>query len=159
MASEYVTFDDLVRFHKEVIAPDLDARMDARMASIDGRMTSIDARMSSMDARISSMDGRMTSMDARFDRIDTRLEQMDRRHDQTDARLDRLITAMVSMEFRMQEGFNTVHDEIVQTRRDMFTNFDQLWTRFERISADFDPLRQGLRDAETRVTRLEKKIP
>jgi len=116
MASEYVTFEDLVRFHKEVIAPDLDARMDARMASIDARFVSIDAR------------------------------------------LDRMTTAMVSIEFGMQEGFNTLHDEIVQTRRDMFTNFDQLWTRFDRVSSDFDPLKQGLRDVETRVTRLENKL-
>jgi chromosome segregation ATPase len=40
--SNYVTFEDLVRFHQEVIAPDLDRRMDERLASMEDRF---EARM------------------------------------------------------------------------------------------------------------------
>jgi hypothetical protein len=101
MPSEYVTFEDLVRFHREVIAPDLDARMDAKLAPM--------ARQ------------------------------------------------IVSLETRMEEGFNTLHEAIMNTRREMHAGFDDLYSRFDELSVDFVAMKGGLRRVETRTDALESR--
>ncbi len=122
MASEYVTFDDLVRFHREVILPDLDRMLDAKLDE---------------------------KLDAKFDE-----------------RLSPLARAIVSLETRMEEGFNRLHDQIVDTRREMHAGFDDLYARFDELSVDYVSMKGGLKRVEkrtdvleTRVTRLEKKLP
>jgi hypothetical protein len=46
--SKYVTFEDLVRFHREVIAPDLDRRMDGRLSPIIRHLLALDEKMDAM---------------------------------------------------------------------------------------------------------------
>ena len=78
MASEYVTFDDLVRFHKEVIAPDLDARLDARLAPIAEQLSSLDARSMRMADELMHLRSRLdTGLNWLYDEIvDTRRDML-----------------------------------------------------------------------------------
>jgi hypothetical protein len=101
--SKYVTFEDLVRFHQEVIAPDLDRRMDARL-----------------DARLSPIVQQLTALDDKIDR-----------------------------------GLAAVRGELADTRADMLTHFDILYTRLDRMATEHDALDGVVKRLETRVTVLE----
>ena len=59
MASKYVTFEDLVRFHQEVIAPDLDRRMGAKL----------DAKLAPVLREISSLHDITNALDEKMERI------------------------------------------------------------------------------------------
>ena len=74
MASEYVTFEDLVRFHREVIAPDLDARLEARLGPITEQLASVDARSMRLLDEVMHLRHRLeTGMNWLYDEIvDTR---------------------------------------------------------------------------------------
>jgi hypothetical protein len=129
MASEYVTFDDLVRFHREVIAPDLDARMDAKLSAFEARL------------------------DAKLDqKLDAKL----------DAKLDEKLAPMahhiISLETRMERGFDRLQEQIVETRREMHAGFDDLYARFDELSTEFDASKGGLRRVEERVDRHEARV-
>jgi hypothetical protein len=133
MASEYVTFEDLVRFHREVILPDLDRMLDAKLdAKLDARLGVFETRM---DAKLDA------KLDAKFD-----------------AKLLPLATTIVRLETRMEEGFNRLHDQIIDTRREMQEGFDDLYARFDELSTDFDASKGGLRRVEQRVDRHEARI-
>lgn len=62
MKSKYVTFEDLVRFHQEVIAPDLDARLDAKLDA------KLDARFGPLAREIFALQDKMDSIDEKVDR-------------------------------------------------------------------------------------------
>ena len=71
--SKYVTFEDLVRFHREVVVPDLDARfgkIDERFEKIDQRFVDVDRRFESVALDL----GRLN------DRIDTVEQKAEERH-------------------------------------------------------------------------------
>lgn len=113
MASEYVTFDDLVRFHRDVIAPHLEAVLDAKLdAKLDERLTpmaqQISRQISRLDDRLDSIHGELQAtrremhegfdgLHARFDELSTDfdaskggLRRVEKRVDRHEARILRL---------------------------------------------------------------------
>jgi hypothetical protein len=108
----------------------MESRMDARLGAMESRM---DARLGAMDARLDAMDARL------------------------DARLTPVVRHILALEQRMESGFTMLQDQIVDSRRDMLTHFDEVYSRLDRLSVDFDVTKGGLRGLEERVTALEKR--
>ncbi len=71
--SQYVTFEDLVRFHREVIAPDLDARLDARLAPLAREIFALQNKMDSLDQKV---DRHHLEVLDRFDHVYARLDEI-----------------------------------------------------------------------------------
>lgn len=133
--SKYVTFDDLVRFHKEVIAPDLDARMDAKLASLEERL----------DAKF----------DAKLDaKLDARLAPLATKRDVDDIRT-LLAAVTVSLQGTMEAGFHAVSEEAARNKREVIDHFDGVYTRLETMAQEYTALNGGLRRVEKRLSKLD----
>ena len=129
--SKYVTFDDLVRFHKEVIAPDLDARMDAKLASLEERLD--------------------TKLDAK---LDARLAPLATKRDVDDIRT-LLAAVTVSLQGTMEAGFHAMSEEAAQNKREVIDHFDGVYTRLETMAQEYTALNGGLRRVEKRLSKLD----
>jgi hypothetical protein len=91
MKSKYVTFEDLVRFHREVIAPDLDARLTPLLRevfSIQDKVTSIDEkvddhhrevldRFDHVYSRLDAISVEYTALKGGLKRVEKRLSKLD----------------------------------------------------------------------------------
>ena len=76
--SKYVTFDDLVRFHREVIGPDLDARFGRVEGAIRASSDRTDTRFDSVDTRFGMVARQLGVLS---DHIDAVEQKANERHD------------------------------------------------------------------------------
>lgn len=165
MASEYVTFEDLVRFHREVIAPDLDARMDARLAPIarqiegvetrlGGRIDSLDAKVDALDAKVGSLDAKVGSLDAKVDALGERLDDgIDAVLESADDVRSLFAGAVVSLQSSMEAGFRSVRDDASQNRLEVLNNFDAVFGRLHHLATEYTALKAGVERVEEHLAK------
>ena len=162
MASQIVTFEDLARFHREVIVPDLERRLDEQLDRKLGEQ--FDRRLGEQfDRKLDEQLDRKLS--EQFDRrlgeqFERKLdEQLDRKlSEQFDRRLTPLAAEIGSLRQEFGELRDDVRSEITGLRHDMLTHFDAVYTRLDSMAVEQTALKGGLRRVEDRVTRLERKI-
>lgn len=173
MAGEYVTFEDLVRFHREVIAPDLEARLAPiarQIASIDAKVTSVDARVGSLDARVGSLDGRVGSLDASVGSLDAKVGSLDAKVDALAERLDEGIDAVlentdevrtlfagaiVSLQGSIETGFRSASEEASRNKLEVLEHFDAVFGRLDSMAIEYTALKGGLRRVEERLSKVD----
>jgi len=125
------------------------------------RFDAIDARFDGVDVRFDGVDARLDGVDARLDRVDARLEKLESHSSNTKPIWERALKEILETQLEVGglkskvEAIETKVEQLVESQRDFKI---KLTRRIDLVLETLVDTREGMRDADERLTRLESKL-
>ncbi len=161
-------------------------RVFARFDSIDTQFSQFDSRLAGFDARLEKLEARsydtkpiwekalaaimetslavgeikkrVDGLETRFDGLETRFDGLETRFDGLETRFDGLENRVGNLEVELagvRSDYGNLHNELIESQRDFKV---KLTRRIDLVLEVMIDNRNGWRDADERLTRLESKM-